>query len=99
MIHHSSARSLKHALKQGCIMCMVLYGSHMEQLSNFTRSEAVWRRARGPNFALVLDIHRSKTLGSIPRPESIVSQLTRIFPRRGKVKLARSYCYSSLKSC
>jgi hypothetical protein len=85
MIHHSSARSLKHALKQGCIMCMVLYGSHVEHLSNFTRSKAVWKRARGPNFALVLDIYRSKTPGSMPGPVSIGSQLTRIFPRRGKV--------------
>lgn len=99
MIHHSSSRSLKRALNQGCNMCRILYGSRMERLSSFTRSEAIWRRACGPNFALFLDIYTSKTPGSTLEPERIVSQLNRIFPRRGKVQLARSYCYSSLTSC
>ena len=99
MIHHSSSRSLKRASKQGCSMCRILYGARMERLSSFIRSEAIWTRASGPNFALVLDIYTSKTPGGTIERQRIVSQLNRIFPRRGKVQLAISCSYNSLTSC
>ncbi|KAH7374164.1 heterokaryon incompatibility protein-domain-containing protein [Cadophora sp. MPI-SDFR-AT-0126] len=87
MIHHSSRRSLKLASKQGCIMCRILYGSRMERLSSFTRSEAIWSRAIGPNFALILEIYTSKMLGSTLEPQRIVSQLNRIFPYRDRLRI------------